>query len=140
MDRTYEEFDRERRLTDRADKLMEEELKDANAQVRRLGEQRLADALDSMPSPILLLDRTQHIQGVNVAMRKLCAPFMRPPAPGDDFAAFFIPLAPDAAPHLCAMLAGEPTELQIGAHWYLAAAHRFQDGGRAVTLSDITAL
>ena len=43
MRRTYEEFDRERRLTDRAAKLMEEELQDANAQVRRLAEQRLAD-------------------------------------------------------------------------------------------------
>ena len=43
MRRTYDEFDRERRLTDRAAKLMEEELQEANAQVRRLAEQRLAD-------------------------------------------------------------------------------------------------
>src|SRR5580692_7718851 len=140
MARTYEEFDRERRLTDRASRLMEEELKDANAQVRRMGEQRLADTLDSMPLPIVSLDAARRIQSVNLAMAKLCSPFVSPPLPGEDFTSFFAPLAPEAASHLSTMLAGEATELQVGAHWYLATAHRFKDGGCAVTLSDITAL
>jgi PAS domain-containing protein len=73
MRRTYDEFDRERRLTDRAAKLMEEELQEANAQVRRLAEQRLADTLDSMPSPMAMLSASNRIQSVNAAMTALSA-------------------------------------------------------------------
>src|ERR1700749_1936773 len=88
MKRTYEEFDRERRLTDRAAKLMEEELQEANAQVKRLAEQRLADTLESMPSPVAILSSSHRIQSVNSAMSLLGASGLRPPVCGELFVEF----------------------------------------------------
>jgi signal transduction histidine kinase len=140
MARTYDEFDRERRLTDRANKLMEEELQDANAQVRQLAEQRLADTMDVMPSPLLLLDPAGRVSSMNAAMTSLCASCTHPPAPDEGFSGFFAALSPDAMPRLSQLLSGDPAELQIGGRWYLAAAHRFKDASYAVILSDVTAL
>src|SRR6185437_4737127 len=93
MKRTYEEFDRERRLTDRAAKLMEEELQDANAQVRRLAEQRLADTLESMPSPIAVLSSSHRIQSVNSAMAALGNSLSRPTRMGEPFQDLLLSLA-----------------------------------------------
>ena len=142
MQRTYDEFDRERRLTDRAAKLMEEELQEANAQVKRLAEQRLADTIESMPNPVAILSAARRIQSANSAMQALCASLLRPPVPGETFAEFLDGLVPgtDAAECLADMVSGEAAELAVGGRWYLASAHRFTDGGYAVTFSDVTAL
>jgi signal transduction histidine kinase len=142
MRRTYDEFDRERRLTDRAAKLMEEELQEANAQVRRLADQRLADTIESMPNPVAILSAARRIQSANSAMLALCASLLRPPVPGESFVEFLGGLVPgtDAEKCLTGMVAGEPAELAVGGRWYLASAHRFTDGGYAVTFSDVTAL
>jgi signal transduction histidine kinase len=142
MQRTYEEFDRERRLTDRAAKLMEEELQDANAQVRRLAEQRLTDTLESMPSPIAVLTASHRIQSVNSAMVALSNGVLRPARLGEPFLDLLCCLAPeaDAAAAMNDMLAGETLVLAIGSRWYLATAHRFTDGGFAVSFSDVTVL
>ena len=142
MKRTYEEFDRERRLTDRAAKLMEEELQEANAQVRRLAEQRLADTLESMPSPVAILSASHRIQSVNSAMTALCASMLRPSGPGESFAEFLGGLVPGADTGKCiaGMQAGEPVELAIGGRWYLASLKRFTDGGFAAAFSDVTVL
>src|SRR6185437_7813692 len=142
MKRTYEEFDRERRLTDRAAKLMEEELKEANAQVRRLAEQRLADTIESMPSPVAILGPPRQLQSANSAMLALCAGVLKPVVPGENFVEFLGGLVSgiDAGKCLTDMLAGEVAELAVGGRWYLASAHRFTDGGYAVTFSDVTAL
>jgi signal transduction histidine kinase len=142
MRRTYEEFDRERRLTDRAAMLMEEELQEANARVKRLAEQRLADTLESMPSPVAILTAMHRIQSVNSAMSALCAGMLRAPAPGEFFTDFLGSLVPgaDAGKTMRDMQAGEPAELTIGGRWYLAALNQFTDGGFAVTFSDVTVL
>ncbi len=142
MRRTYEEFDRERRLTDRAAKLMEEELQEANAEVRRLAEQRLADTLESMPSPMAMLSASHHIQSVNSAMTALSAGLLRPARPGEPFRELLSGLAPEAdAPRAIEeMLAGDPVELAVDGRWYLASAHPFSDGGFAVSFSDVTVM
>ena len=46
----------------------------------------------------------------------------------------------DAVQCLADMVAGKAPELAVGGRWYLASAHRFSDGGYAVTFSDVTAL
>jgi signal transduction histidine kinase len=142
MKRTYEEFDRERRLTDRAAKLMEEELREANAEIKRLAEQRLADTLESMPSPVAILSASHRIQSVNSAMRLLCTSMMRQPAPGEGFTQFMTGLVPgiDAPKCVIDMQTGHSVELAIGGRWYLASMKRFTDGGFAVTLSDVTVM
>jgi signal transduction histidine kinase len=142
MRRTYEEFDRERRLTDRAAKLMEEELREANAQVQRLAEQRLADTLDSMPSPMAMLSASHRIQSVNAAMTALSAGMFRPARPGEPFMELLSSLAPETDPSgaMRDMLSGMSVELAVGGRWYLASAHRFTDGGFAVSFSDVTVM
>jgi signal transduction histidine kinase len=142
MRRTYEEFDRERRLTDRAAKLMEEELREANAEVKRLAEQRLADTLDSIPSPMAILSASHHIQSVNSAMAALSAGMLRPARPGEPFRELLCGLAPetDAAAAMGDMLSRNPVELAVGGRWYLVSAHPFSDGGFAVSFSDVTVM
>lgn len=142
MRRTYEEFDRERRLTDRAARLMEEELQEANARVKRLAEQRLADTLDSMPSPMAMLSASHRIQSVNAAMTSLSAGMLRPAQPGEPFLELLSGLTPqtDAASTMNDMLSGNPVELAVGGSWYLVSAHRFTDGGFAVSFSDVTVM
>jgi signal transduction histidine kinase len=142
MKRTYEEFDRERRLTDRAAKLMEEELQEANAQVRGMAEQRLADTLESMPNPVAILSASHRIQSLNSAMSLLCASVLRPPAPGEAFTDFLASLVPglDAGRCMMDMQTGHSAELAIGGRWYLGSMKRFTDGGFAVTLSDVTVM
>ena len=56
VDQTYDEFDRERRLNDRAARLMEDELKAANAQAKREHDTVLAAILDNA-SDGMLVDR-----------------------------------------------------------------------------------
>jgi signal transduction histidine kinase len=142
MQRTYEEFDRERRLTDRAAKLMEEELQEANAQVKRLADQRLADTLDSMPSPMAMLSASHRIQSVNAAMTALSTGMLRPAQPGEPFMELLSSLAPETDPSgaMSDMLSGMAVELAVGGRWYLASAHRFTDGGFAVSFSDVTVM
>jgi len=140
VSRSYDEFDRERRLTDRANTLMEEELQGANAQVRLLAEQKLADALEGMPCAVALLNPSRRIQRVNSAMTALCAGMKRPPIAGEPFGDFLGGLADKAGGCIDTLLGGEPAELAIGGRWYLAAASRFTDGSYVVTFSDITVL
>jgi signal transduction histidine kinase len=142
MKRTYEEFDRERRLTDRAAKLMEEELQEANAQIHRLAEQRLADTLESVPNPVALLSPSCRVHSVNSAMSLLCASVLRPPARGEDFIQFLTGLVPGVEAGKCVlgMQTGHSVELAIGGRWYLGAMKKFTDGGFAVTLSDVTVM
>jgi signal transduction histidine kinase len=142
MRRTYEEFDRERRLTDRAAKLMEEELQEANAQIRLLAEQRLADTLESVPNPVALLSSSYRILSVNSAMSLLCASVLRLPVSGEDFTQFLASLVPGAEAGKCVlgMQTGHSVELAIGGRWYLGAMKKFTDGGFAVTLSDVTVM
>src|SRR5262249_30274539 len=126
VSRTYDEFDRERRLTDRASKLMEEELQEANAQVKRLAEQRLADTLESMPCPVAILPAAGHIQSANSELTSLCA---GQAVSGESFAGLLGRLAPgeDAARALSDVLAGRAAELSVNGRWYLTATHRFSD-------------
>jgi hypothetical protein len=142
MKRTYEEFDRERRLTDRAAKLMEEELQEANARIHSLAEQRLADTLESVPNPVALLSASYQISSVNSAMNLLCTSVLRPPAAGEDFSQFLAGLVPgmDAGKCMFGMQTGHAMELAIGGRWYLGAMKKFTDGGYAVTLSDVTVM
>ena len=142
MMRTYDEFDRERRLTDRAAKLMEEELQEANAQVRRLAEQRLADTLESMPSPIAMLTSSHRIQSVNSAMAALGHSVSRSTRIGESFQDLLCSLAPgaDDGVAMSRLLQGESLEMAIGGRWYLCSAHRFSDGGLSVTFSDVTVM
>ncbi len=140
MRRTYEEFDRERRLTDRAARLMEEELREANAQVRSMAEQRLADTLESMPGPAVILSDCHRIQSANSAMTSLCASVHRAPRAGECFAEFLTGLAPQATDCMAQMQAGKAVELSLGGRWFLSSMHRFTDGGFSVTYSDITML
>jgi signal transduction histidine kinase len=142
MKRTYEEFDRERRLTDRAAKLMEEELNEANAQIHLLAEQRLADTVESIPSPVAILSASYRIHSVNSAMSLLCASVLRPPARNEDFAAFLASLVPGLEGAKCVfdMQTGHSVEMAIGGRWYLGSMKRFTDGGFAVTFSDVTVM
>ena len=55
VDQTYTEFDRERRLNDRAATLMEDELKAANAQAKREHDAVLAAILDNSSEGMLVL-------------------------------------------------------------------------------------
>jgi signal transduction histidine kinase len=121
---------------------MEEELREANAEIRRLAEQRLADTLESMPSPVAILSASLRIQSVNSAMRLLCSSMMRQPALGEGFAQFMTGLVPDIETSKCIvdMRTGHSVELAIGGRWYLASMKRFTDGGFAVTLSDVTVM
>jgi signal transduction histidine kinase len=137
IQRTYEEFDRERRLNDRAAKLMEEELKAANERVRRHGEQRLIETLDGAPCAVALLSPQLTIQTVNPAMAALGA--SAPPLLGEPFVDFLSRTAPEAA-NAARLFEGASVELRVGERWFLAAARALSDGSRAVALSEITAL
>ena len=137
MQRTYEEFDRERRLNDRAAQLMEEELKAANERVRRHGEQRLTETLDGAPCAVALLSPQLTIQTVNPWMVALGG--HAPPLLGEPFLDFLSRTAPDAA-NLEQLLKGAPVELRVGERWFLGNARSLSNGSKAVALSEITAL
>lgn len=140
--RTYEEFDRERRLTDRANRLMEEELQEANEEVRRLAELRMSEMLDSMPCPVMLLTPSNEIQSANTAMMALCMSLHRPLIMGESFNDLLSVLVTrtDAAEPSSDLLAGKTIEFDILGRWYLASGIRFSDGSRVITLSDVTVL
>jgi signal transduction histidine kinase len=142
VERTYAEFDRERRLNDRAAKLMEEELQQANKRIRVLGEQKLAETLESVPSAITLLNASFEVQTINSAMANLCADLPAAPKKGDDFQAVLKGLSPQmhAEDSLKSLLSGGSLELKINGRWYLVAVHALSDGGYALALSDISPL
>src|SRR5690348_14348848 len=119
VERTYAEFDRERRLNDRAAKLMEEELQQANSCIRLLGEQRLAETLESVPSAIALLNASFQVQTINSAMADLCADLPAAPKRGDDFQAVLNGLSPrtHAEDSLKSLLSGGALELRIQERW-----------------------
>lgn len=135
--RTYDEFDRERRLNDRAARLMEEELKAANESIRRHGEQRLIETLEGAPCAVALLDSQLTIQTVNPAMAALGG--AKPPQIGECFAEFLARVAHDG-PNTVKLFDGASLEIRIGERWFLGAARALSDGSRAVALSEITAL
>ena len=140
VERTYVEFDRERRLNDRAARLMEEELQEANSRIRKLGDQRLAETLESVPSAIALLNADGLVQNMNSAMVTLCAGLDPPLRRGDKFIDIMGALSPKAANHLKDLLSGGTLEVEISGRWYLGAARRLSDGSYALALPEITAL
>jgi PAS domain S-box-containing protein len=70
VDQTYAEFDRERRLNDRAATLMEDELKAANAQAKREHDSVLAAILDNSSDGMLVLRGTGEVVIANAAAEK----------------------------------------------------------------------
>ena len=70
IDQTYAEFDRERRLNDRAATLMEDELKAANARAKREHDTVLATILDNASDGMLVLDEDGNIAIANAAAEK----------------------------------------------------------------------
>jgi signal transduction histidine kinase len=142
LERSYEEFDRERRLNDRAAKLMEEELKAANEAIKRNAELRLIDALEAVPCGAVLADANFTIQNVNSTLTALCTGGVTPPAQGESLAAFLsaIPEIEDGAALVRDLINGGYAELQIAGHWYLGAARKLTDSGYMVTFSAISIL
>ena len=109
VERTYAEFDRERRLNDRVVQLMEEDLKAANDEVRRLGELRLSETLESTPNPVVLVSSSLAVQNINSSMLAVCGAFELVPKRGDTLAAILGTIAPgrDAKEIIDDLLAGE---------------------------------
>ena len=142
VERSYDEFDRERRLNDRLVKLMEEDLDAANEKVKRLGELRLSETLESTPVAVLLISAKCVLQNINLAMLAICAPFGFSPRRGDAFAEILRKIAPegDAGGIIQRLFGGEDIELRISRNWYLSRARAMTDGSFAVSFSDITAL
>ena len=70
VDQTYTEFDRERRLNDRAATLMEDELKAANAQAKREHDAVLAAILDNSSEGMLVVSLDGQIAIANSAAEK----------------------------------------------------------------------
>jgi PAS domain S-box-containing protein len=70
VDQTYAEFDRERRLNDRAATLMEDELKAANAEAKREHDIVLAAILDNASDGMLVLRGNGEIVIANAAAEK----------------------------------------------------------------------
>ena len=70
VDQTYDEFDRERRLNDRAARLMEDELKAANAQAKREHDTVLAAILDNASDGMLVVRDGGLIDIANAAAEK----------------------------------------------------------------------
>ena len=70
VDQTYAEFDRERRLNDRAATLMEEELKAANAQAKREHDAVLAAILDNASDGMLVIGEGGGVVIANTAAEK----------------------------------------------------------------------
>jgi len=70
LDQTYDEFDRERRLNDRAATLMEDELKAANMQAQREHSQVLAAILDNSSDGMIVVSGGGVIETANSAAEK----------------------------------------------------------------------
>lgn len=140
VSRTYEEFDRERRLNDRAARLMEEELQAANQRIKRTGELRLIETLDGAPCAIALLDGNLVIQNVNSAMLGLCADGAAAPHIGVRFADFLGRSGLDGEEIAGRLFDGQSVEIQVRDNWYVGAARRLSDGSHAAAFSEITAL
>jgi PAS domain S-box-containing protein len=140
VERTYEEFDRERRLNDRASKLMEEELLAANEVIRVRGEQRLTGTLESAPCALALVDAQWEIQNVNAAMAALCGSSAEVLIGQPCFAALTA-ASSDIPPGMLERLhKGQSVECEIGGRWYLAEARGLGDGSWGLAFSDVTAL
>ncbi len=137
---TYEEFDRERRLNDRAGRLMEEELKAANESVRRHGERRLAETLENAPCALALLDSGLRVQTVNPSMLALCGVGTAEEACGMGVRELFARTGGDGGELAARLLGGEPVEIQRDGRWHLGAAAQLSDGSYTMSFSDITAL
>ena len=140
VERTYDEFDRERRLNDRASKLMEEELMAANDVIRLRGEQRLTGTLESAPCALALLDAHWVMQNVNTAMAGLCGKPHDALIGRPCFAALAEADSDIPTDMLERLHNGQPVECEIGGRWYLAEARELGDGSRALAFSDVTAL
>jgi signal transduction histidine kinase len=138
--RTYDEVDRERRLNDRANRLMEEELLAANERIREHGEQKLIETLESAPAAIALLRADLTVQAVNTAMTSLCDGLSEPPAQGEHFVTFLSRIGQSDLTVIDELLRGAPVEVQFGERWYLAATRALSDGSHSVAFSEITAL
>ena len=144
VERSYAEFDRERRLNDRAAKLMEEELQQANSRIRKLGDQRLAETLESVPSRYRVAGcrwpGAKHEFRHGHALRRSRS---RRFAGGDKFIDirnwehWLSRRRPITWKDL---LSGGTLEVEIGGCWYLGAAQRSSDGSYALALPEITAL
>jgi two-component system, sensor histidine kinase and response regulator len=67
VNQTYDEFDRDRRLNDRANKLMEEELKEANARAKREHDAVLGAILGNASDGMIVVGRDGTIEYANAA-------------------------------------------------------------------------
>lgn len=138
--RTYEETDRERRLIDRSNRLMEEELKEANERIRKHGERRLAETLENAPCALALLDSQMKLQSANPSLLALCDTGSEESVRGMDVRALLCRATPDAGNIVDLVMAGEPVEFESRGRWYLGAASQISDGSHTISFSDITAL
>ena len=73
INRTYEEFDRERRLNYRAAQLTEEELKSANAKARERHATILSAVVGNVPDAVLILTSCGDVESTNLAAERLFA-------------------------------------------------------------------
>jgi len=144
VERTYHEFDRERRLNDRAAKLMEEELKAVNDFAQRCSEKKLIEALEAAPCAVALLDADWRVQNANSAMCDMLGQYgfeRRMALVGTPFYELVSRAAPQVDPGELALLSkGGSIECSIADSWYLGSAHHLSDGSVTVAFSNITAL
>jgi PAS domain S-box-containing protein len=115
----------------------------AAREAARRAERRLIEAMDAAPCAVALLDWQLHLVSGNSALRNMASANGERLPFGGSFRSFLAGLkAGDISPKVLRSLAetGGMREICIGGSWYLAAAGSLSDGGRVVTLSDVTAL
>lgn len=138
--RTYDEFDLERRMNDRASKLMEEELMAANEVIRERGEARLTGALESAPCAIALVDDFWIIQNVNSAMALLCGQ-ARDTLLGRSCSTVLSEANSEIPAGMFENLqSGQTIEFEVSGRWFLGEARALGDGTWAIAFSEVTAL
>ena len=71
VDQTYAEFERERRLNDRATRLMEEELRDANAQAERETQAIVHALFANITEGVVITTEDGEIVALNAAAQRL---------------------------------------------------------------------
>jgi PAS domain S-box-containing protein len=91
---SYEEHDKERRLSDRSARLMEEELRAANQEARRQAKAHLQAILDTVGEGIVIADRTGTIVSVNPALLSIFG-YGRDELPGHDVGLLIPAAEPD---------------------------------------------
>ncbi|HEX3484630.1 MAG TPA: PAS domain-containing sensor histidine kinase [Micropepsaceae bacterium] len=109
----------------------------------RIAERRLAEAMDTAPCAVALVDRRLQLVNGNSALRAMATANGQVLPFGGPFCGFLDGLRGDTvSPEILRALAetGELHEMQFGGAWYLVAAGSLSDGGIVLTFSDITVL